>query len=307
MAERVLVTGASGCIGRALVPQLLERGWTVHATSSRTGAQGDERAVWHRADLLVPGEAERVLRAVRPSALVHLAWYIAPGRWAAAPDNVDWVRASLELVQAFCRIGGRRVVVAGSGLEYDWSFGYCSEERTPRVPHTLYGAAKHALHTVLEPYARQAGVGLGWARVFFLYGPHEHPERLVASVARSLLLGEPARVSHGRQVRDYLHVADVAGALLALLESEVEGPINVASGQPVTLRAIVERVGELLGRSHLVQFGTIPAAPTDVPLVVADVSRLSTLLGWAPRLTLDEGLDHTIGWWREVLGREVVS
>jgi nucleoside-diphosphate-sugar epimerase len=197
-------------------------------------------------------------------------------------------------------------VVAGSGLEYDWAYGYCSEARTPCAPHTLYGAAKHALHGVLEAYAREAAFSLGWARVFFLYGPHEHPERLVASVIRSLLRGETARVSHGRQVRDYLHVSDVARGFTMLLESPLEGAVNIASGEPVTLRTIVERIGQLLGRPDLLQFGAIPAAPTDAPLVVADVARAGRDLGWAPRHTLDTGLQDSVEWWRGVLSSEPV-
>jgi nucleoside-diphosphate-sugar epimerase len=86
--------------------------------------------------------------------------------------------------------------------------------------------------------------------------------------------------------------------LVALLENKVSGPINIASGEAIRLRDIVVRVGELLGRSELIRLGAIPAAPTDTPLVVADVSRLRNEMHWSPRVTLDEGLARTIEWWR---------
>src|SRR5207245_614301 len=90
-------------------------------------------------------------------------------------------------------------------------------------------ACKLALASLLEAYAGQTGLSQAWARIFFLYGPREHPKRLVSSVIRSLLRGERARCSHGQQIRDYLHVEDAAGALVALLESEVTGR---AAGRP---------------------------------------------------------------------------
>jgi nucleoside-diphosphate-sugar epimerase len=136
--------------------------------------------------------------------------------------------------------------------------------------------------------------------VFFLYGPHEHPDRLVSSVIRALLTNQAARTSHGNQVRDYLYVQDVADAFVNLLESDVTGPINIASGQPIALREITGRIADLLDRRDLLQLGAIPAAPTDTPLVVADMSRAARdLPAWQPRVSLDEGLAASIRWWRE--------
>ena len=136
-----------------------------------------------------------------------------------------------------------------------------------------------------------------------MYGPWEHPDRLVPSVIRSLAKGERARCSHGRQVRDYLYAGDVADALVTLLESDVTGAVNVASGRAVTLRELANRAGELMGLSDRFDFGAIPAAPTDKPLVVADVSRLSTEVRWRPTISLDEGLTRTIAWWKDRLAR----
>jgi nucleoside-diphosphate-sugar epimerase len=235
-----------------------------------------------------------VVRRVEASHLMHLAWFVAPGRWASDPENLQWVGASIDLMRSFHANGGVRMVTSGSGLQYDWSYGYCSEERTPRNPHTLYGACKNAFEDVAAAFGRGHRLQSASARIFFVYGPHEHPDRLVASVIRSLLAGEPARCSHGRQIRDYLFADDVADALVALLESDFVGPVNVASGEAVTLRDIVARIGRLIGRPDLIRLGAIAAAPTDTPLVVADVSRLTNVVKWRPRFDLESGLTRTI-------------
>ena len=303
--KRVLVTGGTGCVGRHALPLLVERGWDVHALTLRHEPPAVDGVRWHHGNLLTEGHADRAVSAIKPDALLHLAWYLAPGKWAAAPANLDWVDASLGLVRAFGAAGGERVVAAGSCLEYDWNYGYCSEARTPCTPHTLYGTCKHALRLLVDGYAAQSPLSVAWGRIFFLYGPHEHPDRLIASVARSLLSGNVARCSHGLQVRDYLFAGDVASALVTLLERpDVRGPINIASGRPITLRALAGRVGELLDQPDRVVFGAIDAAATDTPLVVADTTRLSSELGWTPSFGVDAGLSRTIDWWRHELERE---
>ena len=295
---RVLVTGATGCVGHFALPRLVRSGWDVRAVRSRRDAPEIPGVTWLQGNLLNPADVQRIVAESEPSHLLHLAWDIAPSKWAQSPGNLNWVRASLDLVTAFKNAGGTRVVSAGSCLEYDWNYGYCSEDRTPLAARTLYGTCKHALQLLTSAMSSGDGFASVWGRIFFLYGPLEHPDRLVASVIRSLLAGVPARTSHGRQVRDYLYSDDVADAFVKLLESDVTGPINIASGQAVRLREIIERIGDLTGRKELIQLGAIPAAPTDTPLVVADTTRLTSALGWTPSWDLDRGLQATIDWWR---------
>lgn len=292
--KRVLLTGASGFIGRHCVEPLLALGYEVHAVS-REG-RGDARVTWHACDLLAAGSAEKLIAAVKPTHLLHLAWYVVPGKLITAPENFAWVTASFDLLRCFAEAGGSRAALCGSGYEYDWSYGYCQETLTPRVPDTIYGACKNALHELARSYAL-GRLSLVWPRVFFLYGPHEHPKRLVSSVIGALLNGAEAPCSHGKQIRDYMHVADVAAGLVATLDSDLEGAVNVSSGEALTLREIVLTVGRLMARPELVKLGALPARANDLPMVVGANSRLAGL-GFLPRFDLEAGLADTIAWWR---------
>jgi nucleoside-diphosphate-sugar epimerase len=301
--KRVLVTGASGFIGSHCLAPLVRRGFEVHAVSWQSDPTlGD--VSWHSADLLDRAQVSTLVEAVRATHLLHLAWYVTPGGLINARENFDWTEASLQLVRTFEASGGRRIVAAGSSYEYDWRYGYCNERLTPLAPDTAYGACKRALGELTASFAGISEIACAWPRIFFLYGPREHPDRLVSSVIRNVLAGRPAPCSHGEQIRDYLHVQDAADALVAIVDSDVEGPVNVGSGRPIALKQLVGAVGDKLGRPDLIHLGAIPARANDAPLVVADVERLTTELGWAPRFGLDDGLDDTIAWWSDRLAEQ---
>jgi nucleoside-diphosphate-sugar epimerase len=296
---RVLVTGGSGFIGRMALAALGRRGLEVVALTS-----GGERPIvegvrWEVGDLLGPEGADRVVAEVAPTHLLHLAWYAEPGAFWRSEENVRWVEASLRLLRAFRRAGGERAVLAGSCAEYAWGDEtHCVEGRTPLEPATLYGASKHALHTVAEAYAREAGMSLAWGRVFFVFGPFEHPARLVSSVARALTRGEEAPISHGEQVRDFLCSIDLGDAFAALLASDVQGAVNLASGEPVRVREVVESVARAAGRPELLRLGARPASPGEPAVLTADVTRLREEVGWSPARPLAERVDETVAWWR---------
>jgi nucleoside-diphosphate-sugar epimerase len=297
----VLVTGAAGFIGSHSLGPLLDRSFDVHAVASGLAPNGPAGVTWHTADLLDEKAVRTLLDEVRPTHLLHAAWATSAAGRVGSGAHVRWATASMNLADAFSQAGGRRIVAAGSSFEYDIQSGFCSEERTPIAPVTVYGRAKAGLHSLLRAYQETTdALSVAWARIFFTYGPREHPERLVSSVARALLRGEPAPCSHGAQIRDYMDVRDVGSALAALVDSDVDGPVNVASGAPVTLREIIFGIARRTGREDLVRLGEIPSPPDEPPLLVADVRRLNAL-GWRPRFDLDQGLDDTVAWWAEQL------
>ena len=301
--KRVLLTGASGFVGRQTLAPLRALGYELHATTS-IPRQTVEGLVWHHVDLLVEGRSATLVAEIQPSHLLHLAWYAEPGKYWQSSMNLKWLAASAELLLAFTEAGGRRAVMAGTCAEYDWSHGYCRESATPRNPHTLYGTCKNALGMTLEAFSRQSGLSSAWGRLFFLYGPEEPRPRLVSSVICSLLEGKAAECTHGRQLRDFMHVGDVADALVALLDSEVQGPVNISSGQPIAIRDLVGEISRQLACPELVRLGALPAPALDPALLVGDASRLRDEVGWVPRHGLVEGIAETIDWWSRHASRQ---
>jgi nucleoside-diphosphate-sugar epimerase len=296
--SRVLVTGATGFIGRGTLGPLVARGYDVHAVARAAGPP-EPGVQWHETDLLDLDASAALVASVAPTHLLHLAWEARPGIFWRSPGNLDWTGASLRLLRAFAEGGGSRAVLAGTCAEYRWDDETdCVEGKTALAPATLYGAAKHALHILAEHYAQDTGLSLAWGRVFFVFGPHEHPARLAASVARALVRGEPAETSHGAQVRDFLYSEDLADAFVALLDSPVTGPVNLASGESRPIRTLVEALAEAAGRTDLLRIGARPAAASEPSAITAAVTRLRDEVGWRPARDLAGRAADTVAWWR---------
>jgi nucleoside-diphosphate-sugar epimerase len=301
----VVVSGANGFIGRHAIKFLKGRGFEVHCVTSKDAPPITETdVIWHQVDLLNGKECSEFFETIAPTHLLHFAWYAEPGKYQSSDLNLEWVKASLHMLRDFHVNGGERATFAGTCFEYDLKYGFCVESITPTLPATFYGVCKNALREVAEQFCLKNQLSFSWGRIFFLYGPYEHPNRLVSSVIIGLLKGIDVKTSHGRQIRDYLCVEDVASAMAALLDSQVRGIVNIASGQPVAVRDLVTTVSDKIGKPELVKFGALPIPANDPPLILADVRRLNNEVRWHPRHSLDDGLDSTIAWWRARMKEE---
>jgi nucleoside-diphosphate-sugar epimerase len=306
MAKRVLVSGAGGFIGRWSVPPLRALGYEVHAVAHahRSLPQQLSGAQVHVADLLDPAGIDALIQAVSPSHLLHFAWIATPGVYWTSEDNYRWLAASEPLVRAFCAHGGERAVMAGSCAEYDWSRAGVCLESSPLADQgnaapTPYAACKIALQRVLAQVSRERGLSAAWGRIFFQFGPDEPITRLVPSVILDLLANRAAAVSHGRQIRSFLHVADVGAAFAAVLDSRLEGPVNVGSGERISIAELIQRVARQIGRPDLVRLGARESPPGEPAVLLPDIDRLRNEVEFEPRYSLDEGLADTIAWWRQ--------
>lgn len=296
--KKVLVTGASGFLGQACIRQLQKTDLEIYACDLNVEADIKDGVHWLAMDLFNEGAVTNVLDEVRPDILLHLAWGMGRGEGGAFSYNSDdhwrWADISCLLARKFSDVGGSRMVVAGSNFEYDKTADICREDSTPLIPVTVYGESKHDLMLRLRELCGESGMTLGWGRVFFLYGPNENPSRLIPHVIRSILAGEEVKTTHGRQIRDYMCVDDVASGLVALLESDIDGAANICCGEPVSLKEMIEYIAEKLGGSNLLHIGAIPAPEHEMPVRLGDNSFLSERTGWKPVYTMRSGLDEMI-------------
>lgn len=297
---RVFLTGASGFIGAHVVRALLARGhsvmtlvmpddpmWRLKDVSGQfavvTGLLGDVDAL------------RSALNEFKPDACIHLAWYAEPGKYLDSEENIVSLTGSLSLLRELIQVGCQQVVMAGTCAEYDTDVGYLRED-IPTRPTTLYAAAKLSCCLLGQRIAASAKIDFAWGRVFYPYGPQEDERRVVPAAIRTLQRDEIFPATLGEQVRDYIYVEDVAEAFCTLAEKQANGVFNISSGVPVTIRQLLETIGNLMKHADLIQFGAQPYRDWEPMFICGDNRRLKELR-WKPAYTLDQGLLQTIQWW----------
>jgi nucleoside-diphosphate-sugar epimerase len=278
MSGTVLLTGATGFVGRQVLQELAQRGRAVRLVV-RPGKQVQPSAAAAVESLLTTpdlfqenaGWWERACQGI--DTLIHLAWYAEPGKYLESPLNLDCLSGTLEIARGAARAGVRRWIGCGTCFEYDLSAGLLTPE-TPLRPLTAYAAAKAAAYMALERWLPLQGVEFAWCRLFYLYGEGEDARRLVPYLRSRLSSGEPAELTRGTQVRDYLEVREAARQIVACALGSARGAVNVCSGIALTVRELAEQIADEYGRRDLLRFGARPDNVTDPPRVLGLRSEL---------------------------------
>lgn len=298
MSLRVLVTGASGFIGRRLATRLLARGDRVTALG-RTAC-----AIEGADEILLPSlDATAIVPALQGrawDAVIHLA---AAGVKPGDRDEQTLVQMNAllpaALVSAAPGFGARAVVVAGSSAEYQPAPHPLAED-APLCADKLYGATKAAGTLLALARGAAQGIPVASLRLFNVYGPGEAPHRLLPSLASRLLRQEVVPLSPGTQLRDFVHVDDACDALVAAMDALVarhmdSGVYNVATGQPHSVADFARAAANALQADPaLLQFGALPLRPDDAPCVVGDPARLAAACGWRARYDMHAGVAHAL-------------
>ena len=288
---RIVVTGAAGFIGSHVVRACLARGHETIALV-RPGSPAERLADVRPLVTMVEGDLAddatigRLTLDLAPVAIVHLAWYAEPGRYLDdVGRNLSALRATTQLLEAAAATGCPRVVLAGTCLE-----------NADGPSRSIYQAAKRAAHAVAGGFV-DPSTSIACGHVFHLFGPGEDKRRVIPTVIRALLDGQPVPTTDGSQVRDYLHVADVATAFCTLAEASVTGGVDICSGSPVHLRDVFAMIGDETGDNGLIRIGALGPAVDDGHPSTGDRTQLSDL-GWRPAYDLRGGLVDSIDWWR---------
>jgi len=280
---KVAVTGATGFIGRYVTNALLKKGYDVLLVGRSTDLQ-HRGLPFVQLDLLEERN-HNWISDHNPSHLLHLAWYTKHGDYWASPLNIRWCHSTINLVHAFAIQGGKRIVVSGSCAEYDWSFGYCNEVKTPSNPSSLYGISKDCARRMSEKICNIHNVSLAWGRIFLPFGPGENPKRLIPSITRALIGSDPPFPICVCQWRDFLPVETVADGFLFLLEKDHPGIFNICSGRPVQLSEIIKRIAFTLNKSADTLMLKADFSNSYDSFLLGD-NRSITMHGWHPEYDL---------------------
>jgi UDP-glucose 4-epimerase len=306
-ATKFLVTGARGFIGSNLCESLLREGAEVHALSqsspnedarpsSRSTEPGMSRTRWWSADLTDPKDTERLLHAIRPEVVFHLAGLVTGSRDRehVLPMVSNHLLSTLNLLNAVADTSTSRLVLAGS-IEVP------GPDDTDSCPSSPYAAAKWASASYASMFNALYKTPAVVARMSMVYGPRQWDKsKLVPYVIQCLLRGERPRLGSGKGMVDWIYVGDVVAGLRTLAEaSGIEGQtIDLGSGALTPIRDVVQHLVSVVNSKIEPEYGALQDRPLD-PEHVADVSETTRLVGWAPVTSLSEGLERTVAWYRD--------
>ncbi len=294
--EKVIITGGTGFIGKNLLPYLENIQAEFFILYSKGVFQSSSKNITYvKCDLLNPGEVQTQFRNLKATHLLHMAWGMSPSNYNME-SNFLWLHQSMNLLEEFKRNGGRRLIMAGSGVEYQWKYGVCMENNTPLSYENLYGSTKNILRDYAFTFCQHYDIELVWTRIFFVFGPHEHKDRLVAHIIYSLLNNKPAQIRNGGIYRDYMYVKDVSRILSGLIFHNYSGIVNIGTGIPTKLSEVGKMIAGIVGKPDLMEIDYPEIKENRV--VVADNSILKNKVELSADYSLYEALSETIDWWK---------
>lgn len=272
MTGTVLLTGTTGFVGHQVLCMLAEHQLQVRIVV-REGSQEKlvkgatiEKIITTQ-DLFSESADWWATACSEVDTVIHVAWYTEPGKYLQSSKNIDCLIGSLNIAKGALQAGVRRFVGIGTCFEYDLAAGMLSVE-TPLKPLTPYAAAKAATFTMLSQWLPSQGMEFLWCRLFYLYGEREDPRRLVPYLRSRLEEGEPAELTSGNQIRDFIDVAEAGRMIIENALGNHQGAVNICSGESVTVRQLAEKIADEYGRRDLLKFGARPDNLIDPPCVV---------------------------------------
>ena len=259
MSNVILLTGATGFVGRQILNMLEERGMRVHVVVRKErekqlkNCSAVEKIIITQ-DIFAESVDWWGNTCIGVDTVIHVAWYAEPGEYLQSVKNLDCLIGTLQLAKGAVHAGVRRLVGVGTCFEYDLRGGVLSVN-TPLLPLTPYAGAKAAVFTALSQWLPQQDVEFAWCRLFYLFGEGEDEHRFVPYVRSQLASGKPAELTGGNQIRDFLDVREAARMIVDIALSKKQGAVNICSGLPITIKQLAEKIADEYGRRDLLMFG----------------------------------------------------
>lgn len=272
MVKTILITGGTGFVGRQVVRYLSDKE-VILRLIVRSGKENISQTIGNNCELIESDDlfSESVEWWTKQCAdvdtVLHLAWYTEPGSYLQSNLNINCLVGSINLAKGAISAGVRRFVGVGTCFEYDLNASILSIE-TPLKPTTTYANSKAALFMSLSHWLPHQSVEFAWCRLFYLYGEGEDSRRLVPYLRSKLESGEPAELTSGKQIRDYLDVTEAGVMIANVALGNQTGPVNICSGTPITVQQLVKQIADEYGRRDLLIFGARPDNLVDPPCII---------------------------------------
>lgn len=289
--KRVLLTGATGIIGKEAIKPLLDSGFEIFAVSSKNQPSIPE-VTWVKADLLDFSSIKDVFSKIKPQYLLHFAWDTTPGSYLESNFNFDWVVSSLEMLKQFKQNGGKRVVYAGTCFEYEFK-DEPLKETDKFNPESTYAKCKKNLCELASLYCEKNDLSFGWGRIFYVYGHGEQEKRLTPHLINSFKADKEVVITCGSLLKDYMYTKDIAGAFVKFLDTEVKGCVNICTGEAVSIKDYAKLIASKLNKEDLLILKDEPC--NQPPVIVGDNSRLRNEVGYNIKYSHDSAIDEIIG------------
>ncbi len=297
MRKKLIITGGTGFIGKNLIPYAAKYDTEIFVLTNKNDFYSEYKNITYiKCDLLNDDDVKKTLKLLKATHLLHIAWSMAPSNYNL-PENFNWLKSSMLLLEEFQKNKGERVVIVGSCFEYNWDYGCCREDYTPISHNTLYGSSKNILREYAFSFCSYHGMEIAWPRLFFLFGPFEQPQRLIPHIITSLLKEQNATIINGEIYRDYMYIKDSTKALSNLIFSDFSGVINISTGMPIKLGDFGKLAARIIGRPDLLKIES-PKIIKD-RIVYADVKKLHDRFLFVPSYDIETGLQETIKWWKD--------
>lgn len=286
--KKVLLTGATGLIGKYAIQPLLDAGFEIYAVSTSDHKQNVKNLNYVKADLLDFCHLKDLFEKIKPEYLLHFAWDTTPNSYLESNINFDWVKSSIEILKQFQLQGGKRAVFAGTCFEYKFQ-DEPLKEYGQLDPQSTYAKCKNHLNQLATLYSEKNDISFGWGRIFYVYGEGENNQRLVPVIMNKLRNNQEVLITKGELVKDYMFAADIAAGFVKFLDSDVKGCVNICTGTPVTIKEIVDTIAKQLGKENLVKYEH--PINNEPKIILGDNTRLTKEVKFIPEYSLERGLE----------------
>ena len=311
---KLLITGAAGFLGSNLADSLIgshhiagidnfdpfyDR--SVKETNIK-GLMGNSKFSFYEMDLLNPEKLDDLLTTHSVDMIIHLA--AKAGVRPSILDPVGYtkhnIEATVNILEAARIHNIRNIILASSSSVYGNNTKVpFSESDNVDFPISPYAASKKACELFCYAYHHLYDIRIACLRFFTVYGPRQRPEMAIHKFTRLIDHGKEIEMyGDGASRRDYTYISDIVEGIIATLDKKIGYEvINLGNSSVVELRYLIRLIEENLGKEARIK--QLPDQPGDVPVTYADISKAKRLLGYNPRVGIEEGVERFVGWYGE--------